>query len=54
MTVHLFHLYGSEEISAMEDKRLNIITKDAFIAVQKVLGALCQKQGVRPNIHFLL
>lgn len=42
---HSFYLYGSEGVSASEDKRLNIISKDALIAlisqeISRILGAV--------------
>lgn len=52
---HQFHLYVSEGISGTGDKRPNIITENAPIAlitqeIPRVLGDLC-KAGMRPNIH---
>ena len=55
ITRNPFHLYGSETISGTEDKRPNIATKDAPIAliaqeIARVLGALCQK-GDKDQTH---
>ena len=48
ITRHPFHLYGSDAFSGAEDKRPDIITKDALIAligqdIPGVLGAVSQE-----------
>lgn len=50
ITRHPFHLYGSEVIPETEDKRPNIITKDAHTAlisqdILRVFGAVSQDSG---------
>ena len=59
---HLFHLYGSEVISVTEDKRINIITKDALIVliaqeIPRVLGTVSREswtdQTYMRNIYIL-